>query len=421
MSRWFITCSTDGSTFFTTFSSWWGSDFRSYTSTNDWREKEQRGAVFPTNQLGATLRRQSLSYLTVCKLAVLQVLPAAEGPDAGVGVVVGVFAHAVWETLLDKAKWLSYIWAPQTFSEVSFPFPLMLFINVKASELVADTHRQSRTQPGARRITRWVSLSGIFHQEKGTRRAVTQRRSLRRKRASESGEKVRKVSDHQLTIWERKDWPSTFTAATLNPLMSSMVGARSMFKTGAWGSQETSGDQTGRARSELPALCAWLPPPSASARSRVHGPWAGPWCRTRTAASCRWARKTDLSTAGTAEQAWGGADAASEEPKAAAAAQTCVVAVVRGEEDVGAVQLVDAVQFLHQLFHHVVHGDQRLPPAGRDSFLEAISPARLFVEQETRPSSPFNLLNQNSKTELWCGRLNPAPRWKKKKCSYRFL
>lgn len=54
------------------------------------------------------------------------------------------------------------------------------------------------------------------------------------------------------------------------------------------------------------------------------------------------------------------------------AAQTCMVAVVRGEEDVGAVQLVDVVEFLHQLFHHVVHGDQRLPPAGRDRFLEAI-------------------------------------------------
>lgn len=52
-------------------------------------------------------------------------------------------------------------------------------------------------------------------------------------------------------------------------------------------------------------------------------------------------------------------------------AQTCVVAVVRGVEDVGVVQLVDAVQFLHQLFHHVVHRGERLPPAGQDRFLGA--------------------------------------------------
>lgn len=56
------------------------------------------------------------------------------------------------------------------------------------------------------------------------------------------------------------------------------------------------------------------------------------------------------------------------------AAQTCVVAVVRGEDDVGAVQLVDVIEFLHQLFHHVVHGDQRLPPAGWDRFFEAFQP-----------------------------------------------
>lgn len=41
-------------------------------------------------------------YLCVCKLAVLQVGCAVEGPDAGVGVVEGVFTHAVWETLLRK-------------------------------------------------------------------------------------------------------------------------------------------------------------------------------------------------------------------------------------------------------------------------------------------------------------------------------
>lgn len=77
------------------------------------------------------------------------------------------------------------------------------------------------------------------------------------------------------------------------------------------------------------------------------------------------------------------------------AAQTCVVAVVRGEEDVGVVQLADAVQFLHQLFHHVVHGDQRLPPAGRDTFVD--------------------MLVCRAETKLWCGRLNP------KTPPYRFL
>lgn len=51
------------------------------------------------------------------------------------------------------------------------------------------------------------------------------------------------VSDHQLTIWERKDWPSILIRDTLNPHMSSMVGARSMFKTGAWRRWETRRDQ----------------------------------------------------------------------------------------------------------------------------------------------------------------------------------
>lgn len=185
--------------------------------------------------------------------------------------------------------------------------------------LVEGTHRQSRTQTGTWRITRCVSLSSIFHEEKGTRRAVTQRRSLGRKGALAlmSGEKkVRKVSDHQLTIWERKDWPSTFTADMLNPLISSMVGARSMFKTGAWRSQETKCYRTITGCRKVSALCARLPPPSALARSRVHGPWAGPWCRTRTAASYRWATRTDLSTAGAVKQAWEGAEASSEETTA---------------------------------------------------------------------------------------------------------
>lgn len=39
-------------------------------------------------------------YLGVGELAVLEVLLAVQGPDAGVCVVVGVFTHTVWETLL---------------------------------------------------------------------------------------------------------------------------------------------------------------------------------------------------------------------------------------------------------------------------------------------------------------------------------
>lgn len=41
MSRWFMVCRTAGSTFFTMFSNWWGSDFRSYTSTNDWGHRHK--------------------------------------------------------------------------------------------------------------------------------------------------------------------------------------------------------------------------------------------------------------------------------------------------------------------------------------------------------------------------------------------
>lgn len=124
MSRWFITCRMDGSTFFTTFSSWWGSDFRSYISTNDWRGEQQRRApyLFSNNRTKDNKKttklpppspnrlwntKPSLEYLAVCKLAVLQVLTGGDGPHAGVGVVVGVFTHAVWEALLDRKNMLS--------------------------------------------------------------------------------------------------------------------------------------------------------------------------------------------------------------------------------------------------------------------------------------------------------------------------
>lgn len=46
MSRWFIACSTSGSTFLMMFSSWWGSSFRLYTSTNDWGHKEEQTLSF---------------------------------------------------------------------------------------------------------------------------------------------------------------------------------------------------------------------------------------------------------------------------------------------------------------------------------------------------------------------------------------
>lgn len=58
---------------------------------------------------------QTGQYLAVCKLAVLQVLAAVEGPDAGVGVVVGVLTHAVRETLLDQENIPSYLWSPEWF------------------------------------------------------------------------------------------------------------------------------------------------------------------------------------------------------------------------------------------------------------------------------------------------------------------
>lgn len=52
------------------------------------------------------------------------------------------------------------------------------------------------------------------------------------------------------------------------------------------------------------------------------------------------------------------------EQKRTVAVRTGVVAVVRGVEDVGVVQLLYTVQFLHHLHHHVVHREKRLPPAG---------------------------------------------------------
>lgn len=42
ISLWFMICRSVGSTFFTMFSSWWGSDVRLYTSTNDCRGSQEK-------------------------------------------------------------------------------------------------------------------------------------------------------------------------------------------------------------------------------------------------------------------------------------------------------------------------------------------------------------------------------------------
>lgn len=42
ISLWFMLCNRAGSTFFTMFSSWWGSDVRLYTSTNDWKRSREK-------------------------------------------------------------------------------------------------------------------------------------------------------------------------------------------------------------------------------------------------------------------------------------------------------------------------------------------------------------------------------------------
>lgn len=59
-----------------------------------------------------------------------------------------------------------------------------------------------------------------------------------------------------------------------------------------------------------------------------------------------------------------------------------MVAVVRGVEDVSVVQLFDALQLLHQLLHHVVHGQQRLPPAGRKLPLQLLLHKKLKVPRK---------------------------------------
>lgn len=151
MRRWFMVCRMVGSTFFTMFSSWWGSDVRLYISTNDWRNNRKhthwastliffcnnqkrkpqispRGKfppqscsvskwLTPTSSGMRAFRShvygsltfsgsRKLScvvcYLAVCKLAVLKVLIFIQGPDTGVCVVVGVLTNTVWVTNLHR-------------------------------------------------------------------------------------------------------------------------------------------------------------------------------------------------------------------------------------------------------------------------------------------------------------------------------
>lgn len=53
ISRWFIVCRRVGSTFFRMFSSWWGSEVRLYTSTNDWRNNGKQSQT-QSASLGTT-------------------------------------------------------------------------------------------------------------------------------------------------------------------------------------------------------------------------------------------------------------------------------------------------------------------------------------------------------------------------------
>lgn len=53
---------------------------------------------------------------------------------------------------------------------------------------------------------------------------------------------------------------------------------------------------------------------------------------------------------------------------------TCVVTVVRSEENVSVVQLLYVFQFLYQLLHHVVYRQKGLPPLMKpDSTVNTLS------------------------------------------------
>lgn len=101
ISLWFMICRSDGSTFFTMFSSWWGSDVRLYTSTNACRRSQGKFTEVQLKVWSTTWL--TCAHLVVCELAVLQVC-ILQSSDAGVCVVEGVFAYAVWEAFLEEIK-----------------------------------------------------------------------------------------------------------------------------------------------------------------------------------------------------------------------------------------------------------------------------------------------------------------------------
>lgn len=89
-------------------------------------------------------------------------------------------------------------------------------------------------------------------------------------------------------------------------------------------------------------------------------PWEEPWCRTRRAAACPQEARTDL------EGEIKRVSRASWTVQPNGSRRTCVVAVVRGEDDVRVVQFASDLQPLHKLLHQVVYWQQSAPPAGTD-------------------------------------------------------
>lgn len=100
--------------------------------------------------------------------------------------------------------------------------------------------------------------------------------------------------------------------------MSSKVGARSIFNTGAWRSRVTWRQnelkpslqthfyilQQMQAKSVCVCVSVedcWRPAVSASVWFQGRGPWVGSWCQIHTAASYQWAERTDLRTVKTGD------------------------------------------------------------------------------------------------------------------------
>lgn len=75
---------------------------RTTSGTKKNKNKNQKWASSVTHIVHEYPQTRTRIYLAIRKLAVLHVETVVEGPDTGVGVVVGVFAHAVGETLLQE-------------------------------------------------------------------------------------------------------------------------------------------------------------------------------------------------------------------------------------------------------------------------------------------------------------------------------